>query len=80
MSTKRTGFESSAAFARPGGSRSSLPPRDEFPLRDRTDLPEHERFTPASVLASLQRGIEDAKAGRVKRLDFALLAPDDETE
>lgn len=50
----------------------------EFPLRHRMDLPEHERGISREAWESLQRGLADAKAGRVKPLDWSLLAPEDD--
>ena len=49
-----------------------------FPLARRTDLSEHERRTPADVLARLDAAIADARAGNMKRLDPKWLEPEDD--
>jgi hypothetical protein len=49
-----------------------------FPLAHRTDLSARERSTPADVLARLDRGIADAKAGRVRPIDPTWLTADED--
>lgn len=51
-----------------------------FPNAHRLDLPQHERKISAEALALLHRGIEDVRAGRVRRLTDADLGEPDELD